>query len=81
LRQTAVLPAREHRAGSALHRRKETTMKESRVLSRLGARELTTGEVHHVEGSFLVHTNNCTALQTTGAGFGDGDGCGNDHDG
>ena len=55
--------------------------KQNRVLSRLGARELTTDEVHFVAGSFLAHTNVCTALQTTGAGFGDGDGCGNDHDG
>lgn len=56
-------------------------MKKERVLSRLGARELTTDEVHFVEGAILVHTNVCTALSTTGAGFGDGDGCGNDHDG
>lgn len=53
----------------------------NRVLSRLGARELATDEVHYVAGSFLAHTNVCTALQTTGAGFGDGDGCGTDHDG
>lgn len=52
-----------------------------RVLSRIGARELTTDEVHLVEGAIFVHTNNCTALRTTGAGFGDGDACGNDHDG
>jgi hypothetical protein len=55
--------------------------KDLRVLSRLGARALSTDEIHFVEGAILVHTNNCTALQTTGAGFGDGDACGNDHDG
>lgn len=50
-----------------------------RVLSRLGARELTIEEVELVSGAF-AHTNVCTGLRTTGAGFGDGDGCGNDGD-
>lgn len=52
----------------------------TRVLSRLGARELTVEEAGLVGGSIQVHTNVCTAARTTGFGVGDGDGCGTDHD-
>jgi len=53
----------------------------NRVLGRAGARELTLEETEQVAGSFLAHTNVCSALTTTGNSFGDGDGCGSDHDG
>jgi hypothetical protein len=56
-------------------------MKTSRVLSRIGARELTVVETEQVAGSIHVHTNVCTAMGTTGNLFGDGDGCGNANDG
>jgi hypothetical protein len=49
----------------------------SRVLSRLGARELTVEETELVAGSLLYHTNVCTGVlaTTTLTGPGDGDGC------
>ncbi|HEV2961843.1 MAG TPA: hypothetical protein VG649_08480 [Candidatus Angelobacter sp.] len=48
----------------------------NRVLSRTGARELTTEEVEYTTGAGRVQTQFCTALHTGGR-F-DGDGCG-DH--
>jgi hypothetical protein len=55
-------------------------MKTNRVLSRLGARELTMEETEQVAGSLQVHTLFCTAMNTTAAHPGDGDGCNGDHD-
>lgn len=49
----------------------------NRVLSRIGARQLTPEEIEYVTGGIVFHTNVCT-LATTHAG--DGDGCGNDLD-
>lgn len=46
---------------------------ETRVLSRLGARELTSEEVQYVSGSGQLHTNVCSINLTTGAR--DGDAC------
>jgi hypothetical protein len=51
-----------------------------RVLSRLGARELTVKETELVAGALQVHTLVCTALETTAARPGDGDGCNGDMD-
>ncbi|HEV2988677.1 MAG TPA: hypothetical protein VG759_09550 [Candidatus Angelobacter sp.] len=45
----------------------------NRVLSRTGARELTTEEVRYVSGSGQFHTNVCTIDLNTGAK--DGDAC------
>jgi predicted acyltransferase (DUF342 family) len=56
------------------------TMKNNRVLGRVGARELTMEETEQVAGSIQVHTLFCTAMQTTAAHPGDGDGCSGDHD-
>ncbi len=53
---------------------------DSRVLSRMGARELATTEMELVGGGIQVHTNVCTALETTAARPGDGDGCNGDMD-
>ncbi len=53
---------------------------ENRVLSRLGARDLTISETELVAGGIQVTTNVCTALETTAARPGDGDGCNGDHD-
>jgi hypothetical protein len=53
---------------------------DSRVLSRLGARELTIEETLLVAGSIQFHTLVCTAMHTTRARPGDGDGCNADHD-
>jgi hypothetical protein len=49
----------------------------NRVLSRLGARELTVEETELVGGSLQFHTLVCTAVlrTTTVTGPGDGDGC------
>jgi len=47
--------------------------KETRVLSRLRARELTAEESQQVAGGLPVHTNVCTFDPTTGSI--DGDGC------
>jgi hypothetical protein len=55
-------------------------MQETRVLSRLGARELTVTETLLVAGSIQLHTLVCTALHTTAARPGDGDGCNADND-
>ncbi len=52
----------------------------NRVLSRLGARELTVEETEIVSGSLQFHTLLCTAMQTTAASPGDGDGCNGDMD-
>lgn len=52
----------------------------NRVLSRLGARLLTIREAEVVSGGITVHTNVCTAMETTAASPGDGDGCTGDHD-
>jgi hypothetical protein len=52
----------------------------NRVLSRLGARELTVEETELVAGSLQVHTLVCTALETTARRPGDGDGCSGDMD-
>jgi hypothetical protein len=46
---------------------------DNRVLSRLGARELTSQEVEQVTGAGHVHTNNCTINLNTGTR--DGDAC------
>jgi hypothetical protein len=54
---------------------------ENRVLSRLGARELTVEETVIVGGALQVTTLVCTAMHTTHRHPGDGDGCGGaDHD-
>lgn len=53
-------------------------MKQERVLGRTGARELTVKEVEMVAGAFI--TLICTAMNTTAAHPGDGDGCNRDHD-
>lgn len=55
-------------------------MKGNRVLGRLGARQLETPETEMVAGGIVVHTNVCTAMETTAARPGDGDGCNGDHD-
>ncbi len=55
-------------------------MKGNRVLGRLGARELTTPETELVGGGITVHTLVCTAMETTAACPGDGDGCNCDQD-
>jgi hypothetical protein len=55
-------------------------MRNNRVLGRVGARELTMEETEQVAGSLQVHTLFCTAMQTTAAHPGDGDGCSGDHD-
>jgi hypothetical protein len=47
--------------------------RETRVLSRMGARELTREEVEYVSGAGQVHTNNCTINLSTGSR--DGDAC------
>jgi hypothetical protein len=49
----------------------------NRVLSRLGARELTREETECVSGSLAYHTLVCTIVlaTTTVTGPGDGDGC------
>ena len=49
----------------------------NRVLSRLGARELTVEELEQVAGSLQFHTLVCTGVLavTTMTGPGDGDGC------
>ena len=52
----------------------------NRVLGRLGAHELTITETELVAGGITVHTNVCTAMETTAARPGDGDGCNGDHD-
>ena len=47
----------------------------SRVLARVGARELTVNELDVVSAG--AHTNVCSAVMATAShtGFGDGDGC------
>lgn len=55
--------------------RKEIMNQNSRVLSRVGARELTVEEMERVGGSQIVHTNVCSFFTTTMTGSGDGDGC------
>jgi hypothetical protein len=54
--------------------------KTGRVLSRIGARELTMPETEQVAGSIQVMTRFCTAMHTTAAHPGDGDGCSSDND-
>ncbi len=49
--------------------------KENRVLSRLGARELSHEEIESVAGATTFHTNVCTYATMTMTGSGDGDGC------
>ncbi len=46
----------------------------NRVLSRVGARELTPKEVEIVSGGGLLHTNYCTVINPK-TGTPDGDGC------
>jgi hypothetical protein len=46
----------------------------NRVLSRLGARELTPQEAERVSGSGQAHTNVCTIVNPK-TGKADGDGC------
>jgi hypothetical protein len=48
---------------------------DNRVLSRLGARELTREEAECVSGSRAAHTDVCTFATSTATGSGDGDGC------
>jgi hypothetical protein len=50
--------------------------KSNRVLTRLGARELTVAEAAMVGGALIVHTNVCTAPFTVTLTGPDGDGCG-----
>jgi hypothetical protein len=45
----------------------------NRVLSRMGARELTIAELDQVAGSLAAHTNVCSLATTTVTG--DGDAC------
>jgi hypothetical protein len=54
-----------------------SNLENNRVLSRLGARELTVEETELVSGSLQFHTNVCTAILATATttGPGDGDGC------
>ncbi len=52
----------------------------NRVLGRKGARELTVEETEIVSGSLQFQTLLCTAMQTTAARPGDGDGCNGDMD-
>jgi len=49
----------------------------NRVLSRRGARDITTQELDYVAGAAAAHTLVCTAVMATGTvtGPGDGDGC------
>lgn len=49
--------------------------KESRVLIRLGARELSREEIEIVNGARNAHTNVCSLATMTATGSGDGDGC------
>jgi hypothetical protein len=58
----------------------DNDVQEARVLSRLGARELTVEETLLVAGSIEVFTRVCTAMHTTAARPGDGDACNSDHD-
>jgi hypothetical protein len=59
----------------------ETRMQNAnRVLSRLGARELTVEETLMVSGSLQFITLVCTEMNTTAHQPGDGDGCNADHD-
>jgi len=53
----------------------------NRVLSRRGARDITTEELEYVAGAATAHTLVCTAATATATvtGLGDGDGC-SDHD-
>jgi hypothetical protein len=77
----STLPARDGVSAplqELFERRK--TMKGNRVLGRLGARELTTPEIESVGGGITVHTLVCTAMETTAARPGDGDGCNGDMD-
>ena len=48
---------------------------DKRVLSRLGARELSYDEIECVSGARAAHTNVCTFATMTTTGSGDGDGC------
>jgi hypothetical protein len=50
---------------------------DTRVLCRMGARELTIEEVDFVSAAMAAHTNVCTAIMATATvtGPGDGDGC------
>jgi hypothetical protein len=50
---------------------------DSRVLGRIGARELAAQEIEYVTGGGTFHTNVCTAIRSTVSG--DGDAC-LDHD-
>jgi hypothetical protein len=50
----------------------------NRVLGRQGARDLTIPETEMVAGGLVVHTNICSAPQTSA--LGDADGCGGDLD-
>ncbi|HXB19848.1 MAG TPA: hypothetical protein VNV88_00635 [Candidatus Solibacter sp.] len=47
--------------------------RETRVLGRIGARELTREELEYVSGAGTLHTNNCTINLSTGTR--DGDAC------
>lgn len=54
-----------------------TNLDDTRVLCRMGARELTVTETEFVHGA-QFHTNVCTAITaatSTATGPGDGDGC------
>jgi hypothetical protein len=50
-------------------------MKDNRVLSRLGARELSYEEIECVAAAGGAHTNVCSFATTTMTTVGDGDGC------
>jgi hypothetical protein len=50
---------------------------DSRVLGRIGARDLALKEIEYVTGGGTFHTNVCTAIRSTVSG--DGDAC-LDHD-
>jgi hypothetical protein len=53
--------------------RNKNMTQNNRVLSRVGARELTVEEVEQVAGSLAAHTNVCSLATTTVTG--DGDAC------
>jgi hypothetical protein len=61
--------------GSGRRDRGKEKLMNRRVMSRLGARELTVKELEQVSGSQIVRTDNCSIITTKLTGSGDGDGC------
>lgn len=52
----------------------------NRVLSRMGAREMSTSETEQVNGGLQLHTNVCTGFNPATHTGADGDGCSGDVD-